>query len=158
MDVILSDLERSCLHKLASIFNSETGHWSFGQGFEAIGLTKENYIPVLRTFEDWGIIEKVTHATTGLYSFFKVNAKAVQMIRVMSKLEDEAKERLAAQAAQIQREDRIASRAQWFQIYSATLQGAATIFAVWYGYTLSQATMQSQQNQPPAIVAPAKTP
>ena len=92
MELALSDVEIVCLKKLAVLFAQGKEWWTCGAGWESIGLTPENFYPVLTSLERYGYINKVTHTTGSPFSMFKIDASAVQAVRAIAAQEEKRQE------------------------------------------------------------------
>lgn len=91
MPVTLNSVEVACAKLLAARFSANNLHWDGSEPWEAIGLTEQNFAPVLSTLEAAGVIQGVEHSGEQRFEEFTISAKAVQVAR---KVEDD--ERLAA--------------------------------------------------------------
>jgi hypothetical protein len=108
MAIALSEVEVACLKKLAELF--EKGCDSHDGNPEAIGLTADNYYPVLKMLEQHGFIEDAIHTTGGFYTLFRINASAVQTVRAIEERtrkqeEEEQRQREEEEKRRLERKD-----------------------------------------------------
>ena len=81
MAVNLSDAEVSCLKILAALYEANDFYWSIEKGLESLGLTPQNYQPVLSMLQQYGYIDNVAHTTDGWFTMFSIHASSVQTVR-----------------------------------------------------------------------------
>jgi hypothetical protein len=81
MGVTLKGVEIVCVKALAKCFEENRSVWTSPDGWEEIGLTAENYGPVLDLMEMCGAIENVTHTMGDRFAYFTITPQAVQIAR-----------------------------------------------------------------------------
>lgn len=92
MNFTLRGAEIECVKRLAKNFEEGKTRWQ-GADFEALGLTPENAIPVLKTMEDLGAIDNVTHTMpNGSFRHFAITSTAVQIARQIEEQESKSPE------------------------------------------------------------------
>ncbi len=90
----LNAAEVECVKRLARAFEQETPVFSSRdpKALEELGLTEENYTPVLMTMEGLGAIDNVSHSSAGKFRHFTVTAIAAQMAREIDEQESKPPE------------------------------------------------------------------
>jgi hypothetical protein len=92
MTLILSDVEKTCLKKMAELHEKGERLWKRDLGWESIGLTEESFLPVLSGFQGYGFIENVQHTLRTRFVMFAISATAVQTARDIAEQEKKLQE------------------------------------------------------------------
>lgn len=91
VDVILRGVELECCKKLAEYFERGEIQWRSSNDWHLIGLTDENYVPVLSTLAQYSLIGDVQGTNACRFSFFKIRPGVVQVVRHLERQEAEEK-------------------------------------------------------------------
>jgi hypothetical protein len=87
----LDETERECVKRLAQLYAKGQTMCTVND-LAALGLTPENYVPVLGTMEHIGAIARPTHTAGGTYRAFNITAVAVQIDREIERQESRTPE------------------------------------------------------------------
>lgn len=93
MDPTLVGAERDCVRGLAKLFGEGHTSWSSQWTWDRIGLTEANFVPVLGMMERIGAIRNVSHTSQQRFSFFVIDATAVQLGRTLDEADKKGSER-----------------------------------------------------------------
>lgn len=92
MDVALSEVEVACLKKLAELSQKGEEGWDKEAGWESIGLTAENYMPVLSLLEQLGYVTNALHTSETHFDLFAINPSVILAVRAIEAEEKKKQE------------------------------------------------------------------
>ena len=92
MSPTLNAVEMACLKKLAELFEKGELRWNSESGWESIGLTGTNFMPVISTFKKYGYIDGEINVNLLRHIDFSITPSAAQAVRVIAKEEEKGKD------------------------------------------------------------------
>lgn len=90
MEIRLTANEIAIIKKLANLYASGVTSWRLENDHDALGLTAENYAPMMGIMERYGAIEGVQHTAAQRFSTFRISPMIIQLSRQIAEKEQEA--------------------------------------------------------------------